>query len=41
MSFLRKYIRGEGDEVVMSNGEHLPVSRNKKQDFLGLLEKIG
>lgn len=41
MTFVQKYIRGEGGEVVMSNGDHIPVSRNKKQDFLGLLEKIG
>jgi two-component system LytT family response regulator len=40
MKYVQKYLRGEGGEVVMSNGEQLPVSRNKKQEFLGLLEKI-
>lgn len=40
MKFVQKYIRGEGGEVVMSNGTHLPVSRTRKQDFLSLLEKI-
>jgi two-component system, LytTR family, response regulator len=40
MRFVEKYIRGEGGEVVMSNGIHLPVSRTRKQDFLSLLEKI-
>jgi two-component system LytT family response regulator len=38
--FVQRYIRGEGGEVVMSNGIHLPVSRTRKQDFLNLLEKI-
>jgi two-component system, LytTR family, response regulator len=37
---VQRYIRGEGGEVIMNNGEHLPVSRSRKQDFLNLLEKI-
>ena len=37
---IEKYIKGEGGEVVMSNGASLPVSRTRKQDFLKLLEKI-
>jgi two-component system LytT family response regulator len=37
---VQRYIRGEGGEVVLNNGVHLPVSRTKKQDFLSLLEKI-
>ena len=40
MSCVQSYIRGEGGEVVLNNGIHLPVSRTKKQDFLSLLEKI-
>jgi two-component system, LytTR family, response regulator len=40
MRFVQRYIRGEGGEVIMSNGIHLPVSRTRKQDFLNLLEKI-
>jgi two-component system, LytTR family, response regulator len=37
---VQRYIRGEGGEVVLNNGQHLPVSRTRKQDFLNLLEKI-
>jgi two-component system, LytTR family, response regulator len=40
MKCVQSYIRGEGGEVVLNNGVHLPVSRTRKQDFLGLLEKI-
>jgi two-component system LytT family response regulator len=31
---VKKYIRGEGGEVVMSNGQTLPVARTRKSDFL-------
>jgi two-component system, LytTR family, response regulator len=40
MKFVERYIRGEGGEVVLTNGKNLPVSRGKKQDFLQLFEKI-
>jgi two-component system, LytTR family, response regulator len=40
MKYVQSYIRGEGGEVVLNNGIHLPVSRTRKQDFLSLLEKI-
>jgi two-component system, LytTR family, response regulator len=40
MKCVQSYIRGEGGEVVLNTGVHLPVSRTKKQDFLSLLEKI-
>jgi two-component system LytT family response regulator len=40
MKFVERYIRGEGGEVVMMNGAHLPISRTRKQDFLNLFEKI-
>jgi two-component system LytT family response regulator len=40
LKYVQKYIRGEGGEVAMMNGELIPVSRTKKQDFLALLEKI-
>ena len=40
MKSVQIYVRGEGGEVVLSNGIHLPVSRTRKQDFLNLLEKI-
>jgi two-component system, LytTR family, response regulator len=40
MKCVQSYIRGEGGEVVLNNGTHLPVSRTRKQEFLSLLEKI-
>ncbi|HLF62860.1 MAG TPA: LytTR family DNA-binding domain-containing protein [Saprospiraceae bacterium] len=40
LNYVRKYIKGEGGEVIMNNGANLPVSRTRKQDFLKLLEKI-
>jgi len=40
MKFVDRYIRGEGGEVIMTNGVHLPISRTRKQEFLNLLEKI-
>jgi two-component system LytT family response regulator len=32
--FVDKYIRGEGGQVVMRNGNVLDVSKRKKADFL-------
>ncbi len=40
MKHIRKYIRGDGGEVVMSNGKTINVSRQKKQEFLGFFSKI-
>jgi two-component system LytT family response regulator len=38
--YVQRYIRGDGGEVIMENNKNIPVSRNKKQEFLNLLEKI-
>lgn len=38
--YVQKYIRGDGGEVIMANHKNIPVSRNKKQEFLSLLERI-
>lgn len=40
LKHVQKYIRGDGGEVIMANNKNIPVSRNKKQEFLNLLEKI-
>lgn len=40
MKYVHQYIRGEGGEVILINGESIPVARSRKQEFLGLLEKI-
>lgn len=37
LNHIEKYIKGQGGEVVMLNGKHLPVSRSKKEL---LLEKV-
>lgn len=37
LEHLKQYIRGEGGEVVMQDGKHLPVARRRKDE---LLEKI-
>lgn len=36
-----RYIRGAGGETVMTNGDQLPVARNRKSDFLARLGLIG
>ncbi len=40
MKHIRKYIRGDGGEVVMSNGKTINVSRQKKQEFLSFFSRI-
>jgi two-component system, LytTR family, response regulator len=37
---VRKYIRGEGGEVVMSNGKSLLVARTRKVDFLNVFTRF-
>jgi two-component system LytT family response regulator len=37
---VRKYIRGEGGEVVMSNGQSLQVARTRKTDFLNAFTRF-
>ncbi|RZJ72884.1 LytTR family DNA-binding domain-containing protein [Flavobacterium sp.] len=37
---IRNYIRGEGGELIMANGSSITLSRNKKQEFLGLFHKV-
>jgi two-component system LytT family response regulator len=37
LNHIKEYIRGEGGELVMSNGDEVRVSRNKKEQLLALL----
>jgi two-component system, LytTR family, response regulator len=37
LNYISKYIRGDGGQVVMENGDVVDVSRRKKEQFLGLL----
>ena len=37
---IKRYVKGEGGEVIMSNGANLPVSRRQKPELLAALERI-
>jgi two-component system, LytTR family, response regulator len=37
LSYIKKYIRGEGGQVVMRNGDVVDVARRKKEEFLKLI----
>jgi two-component system, LytTR family, response regulator len=37
---VKKYIRGEGGEVIMSNGKSLAVARTRKTDFLNVFARF-
>jgi two-component system LytT family response regulator len=37
LAYIKKYIRGEGGQVVMQNGEVIDVARRKKEEFLKLI----
>jgi two-component system, LytTR family, response regulator len=39
LQHIRKYIRGEGGQVVMENGDMVDVSRRKKDEFISLFTK--
>ena len=36
-SFVRKFIKGEGDHVLMSDGSKVPVSRRRKEEFIQIV----
>ena len=40
LKFIKQYIRGEGGELIMENGCSITLSRNKKQEFLNLFNKV-
>ncbi len=37
---VKKYIRGEGGEVIMSNGQNLQLARTRKADFLNVFTRL-
>ena len=37
---VKKYIRGEGGEVIMSNGNNLKLARTRKNDFLSVFARV-
>jgi two-component system, LytTR family, response regulator len=40
LSFISRYIRGEGGSIIMTDGSEVEVSRNKKKEFLELFEGL-
>lgn len=39
VNFIKKYIRGEGGQVLMNDGSYVDVSRRKKEEFLEMITK--
>ncbi len=37
LNYIKKYIRGDGGQVIMENNETIDVSRRKKEEFLKLI----
>ena len=37
LNYIKKYIRGEGGQVIMQNGDVIDVARRKKEEFLKLI----
>ncbi len=37
LSLIKRYVRGDAGEVVMQNGDTIPVSKRKKDEFLKLI----
>jgi two-component system LytT family response regulator len=37
LNYIKKYIRGDGGQVIMENNEVIDVSRRKKEEFLKLI----
>ena len=35
MDFVKRYIRGKNGQIIMDDGSIIPISRSKKDDFLG------
>jgi two-component system, LytTR family, response regulator len=40
LKYIHRYLKGDGGEVILSNGKSLPIARTKKQEFLDRLEKL-
>ncbi len=40
LAHIKKYIRGEGGEIIMKNGHTVPVSRSKKAEFLERIARL-
>lgn len=40
LAYISKYVRGEGGYVIMKDGAEIEVSRQKKEEFLKLINKV-
>ena len=40
LKFVDRYIRGEGGDIIMTDGTSISLSRNKKEEFLELFNKL-
>ena len=40
LKYIKQYIRGEGGEIVMQNGDTISIRKKKKQEFLNLFAKV-
>ena len=40
MKHIKKYVRGEGGYVILTEDHHVTVSRRKKDAFLNMLNKV-
>lgn len=40
MKHIRKYVKGEGGYVILTNDYHVDISRRKKEEFLSLLNRL-
>jgi two-component system, LytTR family, response regulator len=37
LAYIKKYIRGDGGQIIMQNGDVIDVSRRKKEEFLKVI----
>jgi two-component system, LytTR family, response regulator len=40
LKHVQKYVKGEGGYVILSDNHHVDISRRKKDEFLGMLNKV-
>jgi two-component system, LytTR family, response regulator len=38
--YMDRYIKGDGGDIIMSDGSSIPVSRNRKQEFMERIERL-
>jgi two-component system LytT family response regulator len=40
LNYMERYLKGDGGEIVMNDGSCIPVSRNRKQEFMDRIERL-